>query len=177
MFSDPNTIIPQLAIPLGATVADLGAGTGSYAIPLAKKVGPTGKVYACELQKDMITRLENELRGSGIKNVQSVWANIEAPMGTKLRDQTIDWVIAANILFQVEDKSGFATEIARIVKPNGSVLVIDWRESFGNLGPHEREVVSEAKAIELFATVGLKKSPQIVEAGAHHYGVVFKKQV
>lgn len=175
MFSDPNTIVPQLHIPLGASVADLGAGTGVYSFLLSKVVGPEGKVYACDVQKDMLTRLENEIKDRHITNIQTVLSNIEAHQGTKLRDQSIDWVIVANVLFQIEDRDGFIKEISRILKPGGTVFLVDWSESFGNLGPHQNEVINAVEAEKKFTAFGFKKSPQTIEAGSHHYGIIFKK--
>jgi ubiquinone/menaquinone biosynthesis C-methylase UbiE len=175
MFSDPNTIVQHLYIPIGASVADLGAGTGAYTLALSKKVGPEGKVYACDVQKDMLARLENEIKDHHITNVQTVLSNIESHQGTKLRDQSVDWVIIANVLFQVEDRDALIGEINRILKPAGSVLVVDWSESFGNLGPHEREVINALDAEKKFTTLGFKKTPQTIDAGSHHYGMVFKK--
>ena len=177
MFSDPQKIIAELAIPVGASVADLGAGVGTWSFLLAKKVGASGKVYACEVQKDMLVRIENEAHALGISNVQTVWSNIENHMGTKLRDQSIDWVIVANVLFQVEDRTGFIKEISRILKPSGSVLVVDWSESYGNLGPHEKDVVHASDAEKMFAEIGLVKAPTIINAGSHHYGIIFKKHI
>ncbi len=177
MFSDPQKIITQLHIQPGTSVADLGAGIGAYTIPLAKMVGQNGKVYACEVQQDMLVRIENEIKAQGITNIQTVHSNIEAKLGTKLRDQSIDWVIVANVLFQVENRPGFVQEIARILKPSGSVLLIDWSESFGNMGPHEKDVVKPSEAEELFNSVGLKKTPVVLDAGSHHYGMVLKKIV
>jgi ubiquinone/menaquinone biosynthesis C-methylase UbiE len=175
MFSDPKTIIAQLHIELGAQVADLGAGTGAFVMLLSGIVGPGGKVYACEVQKDIITRLENELREKNITNVQTVWSDIEKHQGTKLRDQSIDWVIIANVLFQIEDKQNFLKEVSRILRPNGSVLLVDWAESFGNLGPHPNDVVQKDRALQLFSEAGLRPTPQVIEAGSHHYGIIFKK--
>lgn len=173
MFSDPKKIIPALNIQPGSSVADLGAGVGAYTIPISKIVGATGKVYACDVQKDILTRLESELKQLGITNVQTVLANVETHLGTKLRDHSVDWVIVANVLFQIEDRPGFINEISRIMKPNGRVLLVDWMESFGNLGPHENEVIKPDIAEQLFNNVGLKKSPIVIDAGAHHYGMIF----
>ena len=175
MFSDPNTIVPQLQIPLGSSVADLGTGTGVYAFLIAKVVGPTGKVYACDVQRDMLTRLENEIKDRGVTNIQTVLSNVETHQGTKLRDQSIDWVIVANVLYRIEDREGFIKEIGRILKPGGSVLLVDWAESFGNLGPHPREVINAVDAEKKFTELGFRKNPRTIQAGSHHYGIIFNK--
>lgn len=175
MFSDPNTIVTALAIPPGAVVADLGAGTGAFSFLLAQKVGPTGKVYACDVQKDILTRLESDARDRGITNIQTVHSNVEVHQGTKLRDGSIDWVMVANVLFQIEDRPGFVREIARILKPGGSIVLIEWSESFGNIGPHVKEVIGRTDAVKLFADVAFHPTPQVIDAGSHHYGIVFRK--
>ena len=175
MFSDPNIIVPELRIEPGSSVADLGAGTGAYSFLLAKAVGPNGKVYSCEVQKDILTRLDNEVRERGIKNIQTVLSNVETHQGTKLRDQSVDWVVVANVLFQIEDRPGFIKEISRILKPGGSVLLVDWSESFGNLGPHAKDVIPKADAIHLMETSGFRQTSLVVNGGSHHYALVFKK--
>lgn len=175
MFSDPNTIVAALNIPIGATVADLGAGTGAFSFVLAQKVGPTGKVYACDVQKDLLTRLQNDAQDRHVTNIQTVLSNIETHQGTKLRDESIDWVVVANVLFQIEDRPGFIKEIKRILKSTGSVLIVDWSESFGNLGPHVNQVISLSDTEKLFTEQGFHMLPQVIDAGAHHYGTIFKK--
>lgn len=173
MFSDPKNIIAQLDIPVGSSVADLGAGLGVYSFLLAKKVGTEGKVYACDVQKDILTRLDREIHDQHITNIQTVLSNIEHHQGTRLRDASIDWVVLANVLFQVEDRNGMVQEIARILKPTGKVLLVDWSESFGNLGPHANEIITASDAEKKFSEYGLIKTPQVIDAGAHHYGIIF----
>lgn len=175
MFSDPHHIASQLHIQPGSSVADLGAGTGVFSLALAQHVGPTGKVFACEVQKDFVLRIMNEAREHGLANIQAVHANIEIPQGTKLRDASIDMVVVANTLFQIEHRDNFVQEVSRILKPGGTAVIIDWSESFGNLGPHVRQVLPESEAVTLFTTHGFNKMPQQIDAGAHHYGVIFKK--
>lgn len=177
MFSDPKKIIDQLAIMPGAAVADLGAGLGAYTVLLSKKVGPTGKVYACDVQKDILARLDREIHDQGITNVQTVLTNIENHQGTKLRDQSIDWVIIANTLFQVEDRPALIKEMIRIVKPEGKILIVDWSESFGNLGPRQSEIVTQQWIQEACAPYGFTKTAQVIEAGAHHYGIILNRSL
>lgn len=175
MFSDPSSVVAQLHIDPSSKVADLGAGTGAYSFAVSSILGPEGRVYACDVQKDILVRLDNEVRERGVHNIQTVHSNVESHLGTKLRDASIDWAIVANVLYQIEDREGFLKEIVRILKPGGSMLLVDWSESFGNLGPHEKDVIKESDAIQKCESIGLKKSPQVINAGSHHYGVVFKK--
>lgn len=155
-------------------VADLGAGVGAYTVPLAQAVGDKGRVYAVEVQKDLVTKLKAHVEQARLHNVEYLWGDIEKRGGTHIGDSLLDFVLAANVLFQVADKMGLVVEIRRILKKGGKVVVIDWKESFGGIGPAVQEVVSETKAKELFLQHGFQHVRGI-SAGDHHYGLIFTK--
>ena len=67
-------------------VADLGAGSGHYTLAAAKKVGESGRVYAIEVQKDLLTRIKNLAQTEHINNVEVIWGDVENRGGTKLKD-------------------------------------------------------------------------------------------
>jgi ubiquinone/menaquinone biosynthesis C-methylase UbiE len=73
MFANPEQNIAQLGLREGMRVADLGSGTGFYVKIASQRVGHTGKVYAIEVQKDLIKKLESELKEKGITNVDCIW--------------------------------------------------------------------------------------------------------
>lgn len=169
MFSHPEKNIAQLGLREGDHVADLGAGVGFYALEAGKIVGTSGLVYAVEVQKDLLDRLDRDMKDKGVHNVKVIWGDIEHVNGTRLRENSMDAVLVCNILFQVHDRAGFMSEVKRILKPGGIVMVIDWYESFGHLGPAPDAVVSMETAKELFASHGFSFEKDI-EAGEHHYG-------
>lgn len=171
MFSDPSTNIAKLGVTDGMKVVDLGAGSGFYSIECGKKVGPTGRVFAIDVQKDLLERLRSTAASQGVRNIEVVWANAEKIGGTKLREAIADRIICSNILFQIEKPDDFALEIKRILKPGGKILVIDWSEA-STLGP--QNVFTSMKAQALFEKVGLKME-QTFGAGDHHYGIILKK--
>jgi len=170
MFVDPSSILKQFGIAEGMHVGDIGAGSGHYTLALAQLLR-TGKVYAIDVQRDLLERLKSEARGRGYGNVEIVWANAEKPRGTKLVDHSLDACIISNVLFQIEDKDAFIQEIKRIIKPGGKILVVDWTDSFDGMGPKSTDVVTQGKAIELFTRYGFRKMGD-VSAGAHHYGII-----
>jgi ubiquinone/menaquinone biosynthesis C-methylase UbiE len=173
-FSEPDKIIASINLSKDDHVADIGAGTGFYSFAAAKAVGPSGRVFALDVQKDLLERLKKEATHLGIGNITTVWVDAEKPNGTRLRDHSIHVAIVANILFQVEDKDGLLNEIQRILSREGRVLVVDWTESFGGLGPSSDQVFNQQAATDLFTKYGFKVQAT-VEAGAHHYGLVFQK--
>jgi ubiquinone/menaquinone biosynthesis C-methylase UbiE len=173
-FADPKSNILQLGLKSGMKVADLGAGSGHYAIAASGVVGIDGRVYAVDIQEDILLHLSDSAKRAGRRNVETVWGNFEKLGGTKLRDGAVDAVILSNVLFQVEHHAGAIEEVKRILKPEGKLLVIDWAGSYGSIGPRQDHVVTEHKAEELFITAGFHKVKDF-RAGAHHYGIVFTR--
>ncbi len=171
MFSDPSSNLGKFALTEGMKVVDLGAGSGFYSMEAAKKVGSTGRVYAVDVQKDLLERLRSVAMSNNIRNIEVVWGNAEKIGGTKLREGIADRVISSNILFQVEKLDDFALEVKRILKPGGKVMVVDWSEA-SPMGP--KTVVPSMKAQTLFEKSGFKLE-QSFDAGDHHYGLVFAR--
>jgi len=175
MFSDPEKNIEQFDLGKGSYVADFGAGTGFYSFSAAEAVGETGKVYSIDVQKDMLEKLKNEARNvRHLMNVEVIWADLEHLGGTRLRENSIDAIIAANIFFQLEKKDNACLEMKRILKQGGRVLLIDWASSFGGIGPQQSDVFSEDQAKKLFEKHGFKED-RAIGAGAQHYGIIFRK--
>jgi ubiquinone/menaquinone biosynthesis C-methylase UbiE len=171
MFSDPATNLAKLGLTDGMKIADIGAGSGFYSIEAARRVGSSGRVFAIDIQKELLDRLHNAAAAQHINNVEVIWANAEKIGGTKIREATIDRVIVSNILFQLDKPEDFALEMKRILKPGGKILVVDWSE-VSALGPHN--LFPQMKAETMFAKNGFVLE-QTFNAGDHHYGLVLKR--
>lgn len=175
-FSDPKTIVEQFDIVGGHHIADLGAGSGAYSLALAEKFknNPDTKIFAIDVQKDLLARIESEAKNRKLNSVYGIWGDIENPKGTRLREDSIDLAIIANTLFQVEHKKGLMEEVNRILKSEGKLVIIDWSESFGSIGPKEDHVISETVAKNLCEQSGFIFRKEI-DCGEHHYGFVVSK--
>lgn len=172
-FAHPKRNVGVLGIQGGMRVADFGAGSGAYTLTIAERLEGTGKIYAIDVQRDLLRRIANEAMRRGYKNVEVIWADLEAPRASKLADASIDLVLISNLLFQVPDKLPVLREARRIVKPTGHVAVIDWSDSFGGMDPIKDDVVKKGTALELGAKTGLALDREFA-AGAHHYGLMFR---
>lgn len=173
MFS-PKAVLDQVKIPAGSAVADFGCGTGAFVKALSGIVGPGGKIYAVDVQQNLLSRLAAECEELGIKNMETMWGDVEAVGGSKLRDGILDYVVLSNILFQVESRQGLVAEAKRVLKPGGRAILVDWKESFNNLGPHQKDVISESQAEQLFIAAGFISEKRLT-VGGFHYGILFKK--
>ena len=173
-FAEPKTILNLVGIEPGTVVADFGAGSGAFALEAARRVSD-GKVYAIDVNKELLGKIKADARDEQLDSrIEVVWADIEAQNGTKLVDASADLVILSNVLFLADDKTSVAREANRILRPGGRVLILDWTDSFGGLGPTQSTVVSRDAALKLFQALGFALSKEI-PAGDHHYAIVVRK--
>jgi len=172
-FALPEEIIKNLSLSGGMSVADFGAGTGAYSVAAGKLVG-SGHVYAIEVLPDLLPKIKADAAAHGVSNVEVIRGDIESAGGTTLADKSVDRVIISNVLFQAEDKEGIVKEAARVLKPNGLALVVDWSASYDGLGPSESAVYPKDKAAALFLNNGFAMANEI-SAGDFHYGFVIRR--
>ncbi len=173
-FVSPLVVATHFHLKEGDRVADFGAGSGFYLKTLAELVGPTGKVYACEIQKPLVEKLGDFVRLNGLSNVVTLWCDLEELNGIKIPTGTLDAAILVNTLFQLEQKELALQEMHRTLRPSGVLHVIDWSESFGGLGPETSAVLNKETAIDLLESqrfVFEREYP----AGEHHYGITVRK--
>lgn len=173
-FVEPAIVCSQFHLREGDVVADFGAGGGYFLAPLTQVVGAEGTVYALEVQKSLIESLSEIVRQKDYPNVQVLWADFEEPGGSTLEADVLDTAIMVNTLFQLTDKADALGEVFRTLRSGGKFFIIDWSESFGNLGPTPEAVVPEADAQALAEETGFVLE-RTFAAGEHHYGLALRK--
>ena len=174
MFMDPARTLAACNLQTTDVVADFGAGSGFVARAAAQFV-PQGQVFAIEINRDLVARLTREVKDLALGNVHPLWGDIEIQGGSTLGTASADFVILSNILFQLDDKQGCIKEALRVLKPGGRILVVDWSESFGGMGPAPHHVFTKEMAEELLKRSGCEKISENIPGGEHHYAILFKK--
>ncbi len=172
MFSDPDKVIKEMFVAEGMTVADFGSGVGFYAIPLARRVGPYGRVFAVDAMGEFLRKLKNEAVRAGFNNIEVIQGDLEVIGGSGLLTASVDRIIIANTLFQTDIPLQVVLEAKRIIKHSGKVAVIDWQDSFGQIGPHADHVITKEETRELFEKNGFTFE-SFIDAGEHHYGMLY----
>lgn len=175
-FSSPRESVLQLGLREGMKVGDFGAGTGHYARTAAAIVGHGGRVYAIDVQEDVLKHLKLNAHEHHQGIIETVWGDLETLGGTHLRDASLDAIILANVLFQIEHRDTLLAEMKRVLKSGGKLMLVDWAGSYGGIGPAQSQVVSERAAEALFIEKGFHKVKSF-RAGPHHYGIVFTSPV
>ncbi len=173
-FVIPENAVSHFHLFKGDRVADIGAGSGHFSMAIARAVAPDGRVYAIEIQKNLAERIAKEARERRISNIEVIWGDLQSPRGVRIADGSLDAVVMANVLFQMGERARVLVEVSRMLRPGGKLFIIDWVDSFGGMGPHPDLVVREDEAKKIAATAGFNFTRSF-PAGAHHYGLAFKK--
>jgi ubiquinone/menaquinone biosynthesis C-methylase UbiE len=171
-FSSPHENVLQLGLREGMKVGDFGAGSGHYSRAAAAIVGHGGKVYAIDVQDDVLKHLKVNTHDHHKSTIDAIWGDLEKLGGTHLRDASLDAGILANTLFQIENRDGLLAELKRVLKSGARFMLVDWAGSYGGMGPLSEQVVSEHEAEAFFINGGFHKVKSF-RAGPHHYGVIF----
>ena len=172
MFLNPQHLLKQIKIKDDAQIADFGCGHGGFSIPLAK-MARKGKVFAIDIQKENLSFLEGRKEVERAGNIRVILSDLEMPKGSKLGDSQIDFVVIANVLFLSDNRLKIMQEARRVLKNDGKVLVVDWKDdkrlilSQGSVGKEE--------ITNLANEVGLKLEKEL-DAGMTHFALLFHKQ-
>lgn len=160
----PAEVLSSLALRSGDTIADVGAGTGYFSLPLAQAVGLEGKVYAVDAQAEMIEHLRRKLQDGSVSNVDLIQAEAES---TALPDGSCDLIFLANVWHELADRSAVLNESRRILKHRGRIAVLDWRPDVEREnGPPLDHRLDASDAVNLLRSTGFH---QVANANVGRY--------
>jgi ubiquinone/menaquinone biosynthesis C-methylase UbiE len=157
--------LDAIGLKPGMTVAEVGAGTGYVALRMAKRVGPGGKVYANDLQPEMLGLLRDNAAKAGITSVQTVLGSETDP---KLPPGQIDLIILVDVYHEFSQPQKMLQGIRRALKPDGRLVQLEYRKEDPNVPilPDHKMSVAEAKT-EVEAE-GFKLQPVIETLPRQH---------
>lgn len=168
-FLTPHQLVAELYVRPGDRVADIGCGNGVFTIELSHAVADIGQVFAVDVHREGLQTLASTLEKRDIQNVEMIWADVER--GIPIDAYSLDAVVVSNVLFQLHDIDAMLSHVSKLLKPEGQLLVVEWSDSHGGIGPHGDHVIKEQKAEQLVQKHGfrvLKRLP----AGDYHYAFI-----
>lgn len=130
-YQKPNEVMEALAVKPGEIVADIGAGSGYFTMRLAHHVGPAGRVYAVDVNPDMIRHVNGRVRDAGLLNVVPILAAPDDP----LLPQPVDRLLIVDVWHHIEDQAGYLAKMKALLKPGGEVIMIDFHKRDLPVGP------------------------------------------
>ena len=167
----PSKLVELLELKEGDTLADIGAGTGYISWRMAKKVGPTGKVYAVEIQEEMLNLLSKAMKKRGVTNVIPHLGTISDP---QLPAGRLDLVIMVDVYHEFSHPYEMMTNIVQALKPNGRVAFVEYRAEDPEVPIKTIHKMSEAQIKKEAAAAGLKWLKTIRDLPRQHLAVFEK---
>jgi SAM-dependent methyltransferase len=142
---EPDKAIAALDIAHGSVVADIGAGVGYFTWRLADVVGPSGKVYANDIQPEMISMLKKNIKDRGLTNVEPVLGRIDDP---RLPKGALDLVLLVDVYHEFSEPQKMLDRIRESLKPDGRLVLLEYRKEDPKvpIRPEHKMSVSEVKA-------------------------------
>ena len=167
IWQNPEEILKAAEIRPMWTAADLGCGSGYFTVILARQVK---KVYAIDVQKEMLDFLEDKIRRLEISNVELLHSKAsEIP----LKNESVDFLISVNTLHEFDDRDKMIREMKRVIKPHGRLLIADFKRKETGFGPPVSIRISRIQAVKSFVKLGFTLLKQ--KDLTYHYLLVFTK--
>lgn len=146
----PDAVIRALAPAPSAVIADIGAGTGYFAVRIARLV-PEGQVIATDLEPDMVRYLAARAQREHLSNLRAVQGTATS---SGLAPNSVDAILMVHVWHHVGDKAALAKDLAAALRPGGTLVVVEFPLD-AHRGPPADHRVTPEQVIAAFAAVGL----------------------
>ena len=121
---NPRKLLELLALKPGEVVADIGAGSGYYTFRLAERVGPAGKVYAVDIQPEMLDLIRKRMKERNVANVEPV---LGAEADPKLPPASVDTILLVDVYHEFSQPFEMTEAMVRALKPGGRLVFVEFR--------------------------------------------------
>ena len=158
-------ILAKFPLSAGTAAVEIGCGPGYWTIPIAEIVGPGGRVYAVDIEEEMLADLRDRLKSRRDLTVQVLLSNENR---IPLPADSVDFAFLACVLHEL-DGPGTLREAGRILRPGGVLGVVEWKKIHQQEGPPYRHRLSPRQATEALDAGGFRAG-ETFEAGKYHYG-------
>jgi FkbM family methyltransferase len=169
----PDKALDALNLRRGMTVADIGAGTGYMTLRIARRVAPSGRVYAVDIQPEMIRRLEANVARAGLTDVQPVLGDRKNP---KLPDNAVDLALMVDVYHELAEPQAMLRALRVALKPGGRLVLVEYRKEDPTIPirPEHEMTVAESK-LEVEAE-GYRLS-RVIETLPRQHILIFTKRL
>jgi len=155
-----ENVVSLIELQPGQVVADIGAGTGVFSVPLARAVGAMGTVLAVEVDAGFLPMIDEKAREAGLENIQTVLGEFEDP---KLPRRDVDVAFFHDVLHHVEQRQAYLMTVASYMAPGSRIVVVDYDMNKAGV-PHGNQpemLISPEQVAEWMANAGFEVTREI----------------
>jgi ubiquinone/menaquinone biosynthesis C-methylase UbiE len=152
-----DEVVAVMSLRPGDRVADIGAGSGLFEVPLAKTVGSEGIVYAVDIDAGFFPEIKKRASQAGLSNVQTILGKFTDPA---LPEKNVDVALLHDVLHHIAERQAYLSTLTRYLAPKARVVVVDYE---GSQGPHPNEPELQVTREQLAAWMKAAGLTQIQE--------------
>jgi cyclopropane fatty-acyl-phospholipid synthase-like methyltransferase len=149
----PSQVLEQLKLKPGMVVVDFGCGNGFYTLPMAKQVGPDGKVLAVDIQPEMIQMLKERAANAGVDNIEPI---LSTEKDTKLPENSVDLLILVDVYHEFSFPAQMLEGIRKSLKDDGVVALLEFRAEDPTVPIRPLHKMSKKQILKEYNANGLK---------------------
>ncbi len=156
-WQKPREVIEALALRPGQVVADIGSGSGYFTLRFSHHVGDQGRVYAVDVDPEMVRDLNRRVRDLGARNVVTVLADADDPL---LSDASVDRFVIVDTWHHIADQAKYLGLMKRMLKPGGQVVMIDFQKKELPVGPPPAMKIAREDLVRQLEQAGFRLSAE-----------------
>ena len=153
-----DKVVEALKVRPDDRVCDLGAGSGLFTRPLARKAGGKGVVYAVDIDKGLLEHISERAKSLGIGNIKTVLGTFTDP---SLPVKNVDVALINDVLHHIEARGEYLKNLARYLGPGGRIAVVDFKPGQGGHAKQPEQQISKEQAAEWMNAAGLKVAEDV----------------
>lgn len=148
-------VLSRLSLKPGMVVADIGAGSGLFSRPLAKAVAPAGKVYAVDIQQDLLNVIDSRDKDEGIRNIQTVLGEFDDP---KIPAKDVDLAFINDVLHHIQHRAVYLKALGTYIKPTGRIAIVEMDKTDPNTSHRNQPelLVAREEILQWMSDAGFK---------------------
>jgi ubiquinone/menaquinone biosynthesis C-methylase UbiE len=167
-----DEIVSKLQLKPGDVVADLGAGTGVFSVPIARAVAPTGKVYAVDVDQALVDYIGRKVKDQNVTNVQTVLGQFTDPA---LPASDVDLAFMHDVLHHIENRSGYLKQVVRYLKRAGRIAIVEPDAQKGSHSDNPKLQVTKEQLRGWMTDAGLVQSAEFPLGETRWYVIYTRK--
>lgn len=152
-WQKPAEVVKALGPRPGMTIADIGAGTGYFSIPLARAVAPGGRVLAIDTEQKMVDHVRERAAKEGVEGLAAILA---APDDPHIPPRSADRVLLVDTYHHIHDRIGYLQRLKAALAPGGEVVVVDFHKRDLPVGPPPEHKMDRQEVVDEFAAAGYR---------------------
>lgn len=148
-----DRVVAALGLSPGVRVADLGAGTGVFTLPLAKAAGPTGKVYAIDVDPGLLAIVSEKARAASLPTIQTV---VAGEVDSRI-PEPVDLIFICDTMHHLPNQGDYVKQFGKLLRPGGRVVVIDFADGHWPAG-HEAFRITPSQVDGWMTSAGFSRT-------------------